>query len=126
MQVVDSVTIEEIHRVAESCVAKGSTILSDGHSSYKQLKNIGYKHESKNFYEEDEETFLKWLHTIISNAKAFIEGTFHGLGKKYLQTYLDEFCYRFNRRFVPNQLFGGLLNACLSTSPYSAHPEVCA
>jgi hypothetical protein len=30
---------------------------------------------------------LKWLHTIIGNAKAFISGTFHGLGKKHMQTY---------------------------------------
>jgi hypothetical protein len=44
---------------------------------------------------------LKWLHTIISNAKAIIGGVFHGLGTKYMLTYLDEFCYRFNRRFVP-------------------------
>jgi transposase-like protein len=125
MQVIDKVTIEEIHRVAKSCIAKGSTILSDGHSSYKQLKNIGYQHISKTYYKEDNEEFLKWLHTIISNAKAFVDGTYHGLGQKHLQAYLDEFCYRFNRRFFPNELFGRLLNACVSASPFII-PESCA
>jgi len=34
------------------------------------------------------------VHILISNAKAFLLGTFHGFGKKHLQSYLDEFCYR--------------------------------
>jgi transposase-like protein len=117
MQVIESVSIEEIHRVANQCIAKGATILSDGHSSYKHLKNIGYQHESKVYYKEDKEDFLKYLHKIISNAKAFIQGTYHGLGQKYLQTYLDEFCYRFNRRYFPNELYGRMINACLFASP---------
>ncbi|MCL2124158.1 MAG: transposase, partial [Desulfovibrionaceae bacterium] len=33
-----------------------------------------------------------------SNAKAYIQGTYHGIDEKYLQRYLDEFNYRFNRR----------------------------
>ncbi len=58
---------------------------------------------------------MTWVHTLISNAKTFIEGTYHGLDHKHLQAYLNEFCYRFNRRFWENQLFGRLLNACLAT-----------
>lgn len=38
------------------------------------------------------------LHVMISNVKAFIRGTFHGLPKKSLDLYLSEFCFRFNRR----------------------------
>lgn len=45
-----------------------------------------------------DKNMLKWLHTIISNAKAFVEGTYHGMERKHIQLYLDEFCYRFNRR----------------------------
>ena len=42
---------------------------------------------------------------MISNAKAFILGTYHGLPKKYLQAYLDEYCFRFSRRdFGPRLL----------------------
>jgi transposase-like protein len=118
MQVIEKVTIEEIHRVASQCIAKGSTILSDGHTSYKHLKDVGYQHISKDYYKEDKEDFLKYLHKIISNAKAFIQGTYHGLGQKYLQSYLDEFCYRFNRRFFPNELYGRMVNACLFASPF--------
>ena len=55
---------------------------------------------------------LPWVHTIISNAKAFIIGTYHGLGPDHLQTYLNEYCYRFNRRFWEDQLFNRMLAAC--------------
>lgn len=116
MHVIDQVTIAEINRVAQDCIVKGSTIVSDGHRSYNHLKELGYKHMSKVYYRAGTD-FLKWVHTIISNAKAYIDGTYHGLDATYLQAYLDEFCYRFNRRFFPNELFGRLLNACVSASP---------
>jgi hypothetical protein len=32
--------------------------------------------------------------------KTFLLGTFHGATSKYLQEYLNEFCYRYHRRFV--------------------------
>jgi len=52
---------------------------------------------------------------LISNAKAFILGTFHGIGRKHLQAYLDEFCYRFNRRNWEFQLFDRLATACVAS-----------
>ena len=60
---------------------------------------------------------LHWVDTIISNAKAYILGTYHGLPKKYLQRYLDEFCYRLNRRFSERVIFYKLVDACLLLGP---------
>jgi len=117
MKVINSVSINEINRTAEQCIRKGSTVSTDGHSSYKQLKE-NYTHKAQNYYEADDEEFLKWLHIIIGNAKAYILGTYHGLEDKFLQAYLDEFCYRFNRRFNHKQLFGRLLNACAFGTHY--------
>ena len=48
---------------------------------------------------------------------AFVLGTFHGVSRKYLQNYLDEFCYRFNRRLKESELHQSLLRACVSTRP---------
>lgn len=118
IEVIDKVSIDEIKRVARTCVQPGSQIISDGHSSYKPLANSGYFHSSKAYYKENPETFLKMLHNIIGNAKAYIQGTYHGLGSTYLQSYFDEFCFRFNRRFYPNEIFDRLLNACILGSPH--------
>jgi len=96
----------------------GSKIISDGHSSYKPLAEIGYVHESKAYYKEDKDDFLKILHNIIGNVKAYIQGTYHGLGPKYLQSYFDEFCFRFNRRLNPNEIFDRLLNVCALATPH--------
>ena len=117
MKVIEAVSTKEITKTAEEYVKKGSTISSDGHRSYKRLKE-NYIHKSQNFYESDNKEFLKWLHVIIGNAKTYIMGTYHGLDGGFLQTYLDEFCYRFNRRFYPKQLFGRLLNACALGTHY--------
>lgn len=117
MKVIERVTITEIHRVVQEVVASGTTIISDGHSSYNRLPDLGYRHIGQAFKNADANVFLKWVHVLIGNAKAFIEGTYHGLGTQYLQSYLDEFCYRFNRRRNPNELFHHLLTACLSALP---------
>jgi transposase-like protein len=117
MKVFGAVTSNEIKNFANECVENGSKITTDGHSSYRQLKE-DYIHQYQNYYESNDTEFLKWLHIIISNAKAYISGTYHGLEEKNLQSYLDEFCYRFNRRFNTKQLFGRVLNACISGKPY--------
>jgi len=120
IEVIEAVTIEEIKRVTQKCVKPGSRIVSDGHSSYKPLADCGYIHDPKIYYKSDKQEFLKSLHKMIGNAKAFIMGTFHGLGKVYLQSYFDEFCFRFNRRFKPKEIFDRLLNACVLANP---HPQ---
>jgi hypothetical protein len=51
------------------------------------------------------------VHIFISNLKAWIAGTFHGLGDLYLHDYMDEFCFRFNRRRIEPRLFERLVHA---------------
>ncbi|MCZ8514349.1 IS1595 family transposase [Paenibacillus filicis] len=105
IETINGVTIEEIERVAKKHIQPGSMIVSDGHRSYKRLMEVGFVHEAKAYYKEDKDDFLKMLHIIIGNVKAYIQGTYHGLGSTYLQSYFDEFCFRFNRRFNPKEIF---------------------
>src|SRR3972149_6882615 len=60
---------------------------------------------------------LPWVHIAISNSKRFLLGPYHGVSHKYLQAYLDEFCYRFNRRAWEPTLTARLLTACLVAKP---------
>ena len=46
----------------------------------------------------------------LSNLKVFLTGTYHGRCA-LLQSYLDEYCFRFNRRRTPDQLFARLARA---------------
>jgi len=61
--------------------------------------------------------WLPWVHIVISNLKRFILGTFHGVQGKYLQEYINEFCYRFNRRFWEAEIPARLLAACANHLP---------
>ncbi len=56
---------------------------------------------------------LPWVHTMISNAKRTLLGAHHMVSKKYVQNYLDEFCYKVNRRYFGEELFDRLLIACV-------------
>ena len=111
---VADVTQKSIQSFLTKCVAPGSTIQTDGLNLYrKPLAEAGYSHQV--FENKEDSDALKWVHTILANAKAFIQGTYHGLGVKYLQEYLDEFTYRLNRRMHPKELFPRFVTAVASS-----------
>lgn len=115
MQVVDNLKSDTIKDFADQLIDKGSTIQSDSYHSYRKPLSEDYKHEYQVF--DAGSDLLKWLHMVIGNAKAFVLGTYHGLGEKHLQSYLDEFCYRLNRRFFQEELFPRLLVAVANSLP---------
>jgi hypothetical protein len=90
---------------------------SDVYSSHKkEFEEGSCKYEPKKFDPKMEPDHLRWLHTFVSNAKTFILGTYHGLDDRHFQSYLDEFCFRANRRFFVGELFDRLVCACVSIS----------
>jgi len=102
MQVTQNIKRASVKKFAQTAFAQGSTIRSDGYRSYIPALE-GFIHEHKPY--DPNSGLLHWLHIVISNAKAFILGTYHGLPKKNLQAYLNEFCFRFSRRdFGPRLL----------------------
>jgi transposase-like protein len=116
-QVIASVDGDSLLKFAESAIHQGSTIRSDGYSPYNKLKENGYRLEAECFDSKEKPEHLKWLHIVVSNMKAFLLGTYHGVGGGHLQAFLDEFCYRFNRRSWQDQLFPRTLAACMGTPP---------
>ena len=77
----------------------------------RQLVQRGFDHhaiaESGN--PEVAEEFLPIIHLVFANLKAWINGIHHGVSAKHLQAYLNEFTFRFNRRFYPFHAFRSLL-----------------
>lgn len=58
---------------------------------------------------------LKWVHIAISNLKKHLQ-TYHMISERMMQNYLDEFCYKLNRRYFGQKLFDRLIIA--SIYPY--------
>ena len=68
------------------------------------------KHEKKVTPPKENSFRLPLVHIVRGNMKTFLNVTFHGETHKYLQDYLGEFFYRFNRRFWKAGLSLRLMN----------------
>jgi hypothetical protein len=49
------------------------------------------------------------IHIVFGNLDAWLLGTHHGVSPEHLQGYLNEFVFRFNRRFWPMVGFDNVL-----------------
>lgn len=100
-------------------VTRGSIVRTDGHHTYNDLPNFGYQHESISVRGDHAKTdaHLPMIHLIFSNLKTWIHGTHHGVSQQHLQTYLNEFTFRFNRRFYPMTAFNSVLGIAAHTIP---------
>lgn len=114
MQVVPNLKSKTISGFVADKILLGSTIETDAYHSYRKPLSDNFVHKYEVF--DPATGTLNWLHTMIGNAKAFVTGTFHGLDSKYLQCYLDEFCYRFNYRYQKD-IFSSIMSAVTASSP---------
>jgi hypothetical protein len=71
-------------------------------------------HISSNSTKETTKSTLKLVHIAISNSKRNLLGVYHMIKPKYLQSYLNEFCYKLNRRFFGSKLFNRLIIATIN------------
>jgi transposase-like protein len=107
-------------------VEPGSVVHTDGWSGYEGLANAGYKHRVRKMSDaKDPSKVLPHAHRAISNLKAWLLGTHHGVSPKHLQPYLDEFAFRFNRRRTPMAAFQTLLGIG-SRVPTVTYKMLCA
>jgi hypothetical protein len=114
MKILETVDGAAVKDFADGNVVKGSEIRTDGLNIYMPLAKCGYALNRKVYDPKNHPEHLHWTHIVISNAKAFIAGTYHGLDAVHLQRYLDEFCFRFNRRYKDvGYVFSRLVNSCL-------------
>ncbi|PZW36869.1 transposase-like zinc ribbon protein, partial [Humitalea rosea] len=85
----------------ESAVMPGSLIVTDDWSGYGGLRARGYDHHAIAECGDPAvaEEFMPIIHLVFSNLKTWLNGIHHGVSAKHLQAYLNEFTFRFNRRF---------------------------
>lgn len=113
LRAVNSIDASAIVKFAKDVIEKGSTVRSDGYTVYPPLEQHGFIHDRHPVKKQKAHVILPHVHTFISNLRSFVMGTYHGLDETHLQQYLDEFCWRFNRRKCHHEMFDRLLLACL-------------
>jgi len=85
-------------------IAVGTTVYSDQAQVYKTLKRQGFIHQSVNH--SNSEYVRGSVHTntiegFWGQLKRSIDGTYHVVSPKYLQSYVNEFAFRYNFRSLP-------------------------
>ncbi len=109
---------ESLCGFVESTVAPRSLIVTDDWSGYAGLGKRGYEHFAVAECGDPEvaEQYLPIIHLVFANLKTWLIGIHHGVSHQHLQAYLNEFTFRFNRRFYPFNAFRSLLGIAGDTS----------
>jgi hypothetical protein len=116
---IPDTTRMSLHGFIEQAIEPGSTVRTDGLNAYLGLK--GYVHDRRVQRRQPKgEHLLPLVHLVVSLLKRWLLGTHQGaIGPDYLNYYLDEFTFRFNRRKSASRgkLFYGLVQHAVQISP---------
>ena len=106
--------------LAREYVMPASLIYTDEYKGYDRLGKEGYTHKrinhSAKVYVEGD-THTQTIDGFFGLFKNAIRGVHHGVSHKWLQGYLNEYCWRYNRRGLDprdNTMFRDLLDAAAS------------
>ena len=109
MKRIDNASSDSLSSFVSEVVEPGATILTDSWKGYNNIEKLGYQHIKTNLSDSGDpaHVVMPGVHRIASLLKRWILGTHQGaVSKKYLDYYLDEYTFRFNRR---SSLSRGLL-----------------
>jgi transposase-like protein len=102
----------------KNAVEPGTLVVTDDWKGYAGLGKYGYKHFAATEVGDPSvaEECLPIIHLVFANLKSWLLGIHHGVSHQHLQAYLNEFTFRFNRRFYPFNGFRSLLGIAGATT----------
>jgi len=113
-QCIEDYSEKSIRPFMESRIDKNSVIKTDGFSTYKAMKKDFKKLRQ---YKSDMGKNFPEIHVLIMNFKSWLRGIHHKCEYPYMQRYIDEFFYRFNRRSNRNSIFNNLFERFMNSKP---------
>ncbi len=122
MRVIPDASSNSLTKSISDVIEPGSTICTDGWTGYNDLETLGYDHEMTimSTSEGQAHVSMPGVHRIAALLKRWILGTHQGsFSTDHLQSYLEEFTFRFNRRTSKDRglVFRRLLEQAIFTSP---------
>lgn len=111
LQIIPNRKQETLEPFVLANVRSGTEVRTDGWTGYDNLHKLGYRHIAVPVTGDHAKTdqHLPMIHIVFGNLDAWLLGTHHGVSAKHLQAYLNEFVFRFNRRFWPMVAFDSVL-----------------
>jgi len=120
---VPGFSLKAIAQWAQSCLAPGSTVFSDGLACFTAVTAAGCVHQPTVVAGRKPKDLpeFQWINTVLGNLKTSLSGSYHAFDfRKYAARYLAAFAYRFNRRFDLSTLHTRLIVAAARCGP---HPQ---
>ena len=114
MIVINDLKSETVDGKVRLNVDPASTLISDDSKSYTNFCKLVKEHIHQVIRPKEVGKVLPWVHIAISNAKRLLLNIYHDIRPEYLQNYLNEFCWKFNRRFFGDALFDRLMLAAVA------------
>jgi len=111
-KVVGNTSSSTIQPFVKENISFTAEIKTDEYRGYSNLNKLGYNHDT---VDHGRKQFVKGkahtnnLEGFWSQLKRSINGTYHFVSPKYLQAYVNEFSFRYNRRNDFKPLFSSLV-----------------
>lgn len=113
-QCIENYKADSFRPFFHSKIDKDADIETDGFSTYSALTD---EYQIQQFYSDKGLRFPK-LHSVIMNIKSWLRGIHHKCQYVYMQKYLDEFIFRFNRRNRQESIFHTLVQRLIHSDPW--------
>jgi len=119
LQILPNRKQEALEPFVQKNVKPGTEVRTDGWGGYENLVKLDYRHKVVLIKGDHAKTdqHLPMIHIVFGNLDAWLLGTHHGVSSKHLQGYLNEFVFRFNRRFWPLVAFDSVLKIAARVKP---------
>jgi transposase-like protein len=113
-RVTPNVKSETVYPIIQEHVLPESTVFTDEYSVYDRLATPANGYQHRRIKHAEKVYVMGDVHTqtiegFWSLVKRGISGVYHNVGRQYLQTYLDEYSFRYNRRESGNLIFHAIL-----------------
>jgi len=118
MKVIEDLEASTINTEVVKNIDANATVHTDSYKSYNELPKIIQNHNKYNLKYDCSDKVLPWVHKAITNSKNLLKAIHHCVWPDYLQNYLDEFCYKHNRRYFGEKIFERALIAAVSFTWY--------
>lgn len=113
-KVIEDYSTASLKPLFDKHIKSDANILADGWAGYKPLKE-DYPN-LKQILSEKGKNF-KMLHIQIRNFKNWLRGVHSYCNKEYLQNYIDEYFFRYNRRNHRKSILDKIIKRCVLAKP---------
>jgi transposase-like protein len=120
LDMVSGFTSDAIAKWAKASLLPKTIVTSDGLGCFAAVTEAGCIHMPRvvGALKPRDLPEFKWINTVLGNLKTMMSGAFKALKyRKYAQTYLGAFAYRFNHRFDLRDLIVRLIVDAARTKP---------